>query len=114
MAGLDAGSLDRRITIERPDMRADALGTNIPGWVSLARVWAQKVPQRAVEAWKAGSTASTREFMWRIRWSPQVADIATTDRLVHGDVVYEISGVQEIGRREGIEIITVDSVEKVS
>ncbi len=102
------------MALERPDMRPDALGTNIPGWVLLARVWAQKVPQRAVEAWKAGSTASTREIMWRIRWSRQVADLSSADRLVCDGTVYQISGVQEIGRREGIEIITVDSGETVS
>lgn len=111
---IDSRKRDRRVTLERPDMRADKLGTNIPGWIKLARVWAQKVPQRAVEAWKAGSTASTREIMWRIRWSRQVADLSSSDRLVYRDTVYEISGVQEIGRREGIEIITVDSGETVS
>lgn len=111
MAGLAAGALDRRITIERASNATDALGTIIPTWEKLATVWAQRVPQRAIEAWKAGGTAATREVMWRIHWSKKVADIGATDRLVYKGAIMEISGTQEIGRREGIEIITVDSGE---
>lgn len=114
MAGLAAGSLDRRITIQRSVNSTDALGTVIPTWEKLARVWAQRIPQRAIETWKAGGTAATREVMWRIRWSEKVADVSATDRLVYKGAVMEISGTQEIGRREGIEIITVDSGEVAS
>lgn len=114
MSGMAAGSLDRRVTIQRATTMKDALGTAIPAWSDLATVWAQRVPQRAIETWKAGGTAATREVMWRIRWSTQVADVGATDRLVYKGTVMEISGTEEIGRREGIEIITVDSGEVVS
>jgi SPP1 family predicted phage head-tail adaptor len=114
MAGLAAGSLDRRITIQRSTVVKDGLGTDISTWTELATVWAQRVPQRAIETWKAGGTAATREIMWRIRWSTKVADVGATDRLVYKGSVLEISGTEEIGRREGIEIITVDSGEVIS
>jgi SPP1 family predicted phage head-tail adaptor len=111
---LDARKLDRRITIQRATTVKDGLGTAIPTWTDLATVWAQRVPQRAIETWKAGGTAATREVMWRIRWSEKVADVGPADRLVYKGTVMQISGTQEIGRREGIEIITVDSGEVVS
>lgn len=111
---LDSRKLDRRITIQRATKVKDGLGTEIPAWSNLAKVWAQRVPQRAIETWKAGGTAATREVMWRIRWSEKVGDVSATDRLVYKGAVMEISGTEEIGRREGIEIITVDSGEVVS
>jgi SPP1 family predicted phage head-tail adaptor len=102
-----AGQLDRRIRIERATTTTDASGAEIPAWAALATVSAQKLTQRPVEAWRAGGTAATLETAWRIRWSSRVADVGPRDRLVYRDRAYEISGVEEIGRREFLQIIAV-------
>jgi SPP1 family predicted phage head-tail adaptor len=110
MALLEAGRLDRRVRIERAAVTTSDTGNNIETWAPLVTVWAQRMPQRAIEAWRAGGTAAEMETAWRIRWSSQVADLSPRDRLrfpaADDGAVYEIIGVTEIGRREGLEIVT--------
>ena len=103
------GPLDRRIRIERATRIEDALGTEIETFALLQNAWAQQLTQRAIEAWKAGGTAAQREVVWRVAWTPKLADMViggATDRVVYQGQVYPISGVIEIGRREGLEITT--------
>ncbi len=106
--------LDRRIRIERATFATDAFGTPVPTWAELKTVAAQQYRQRPVEAWKAGGTAASLETVWVIRWSPTMATLSPLDRLRYpadaDGLIYEISGVSEIGRREGIEIISTAQV----
>lgn len=107
--GLDAGGMDRRVLIERATTAEDALGTDVETWAPLQPAWARKLAQRATEAWKAGGTAAQRETVWQVRWTSVLAsmiDSGSKDRLVYQGQVYPISGVIEIGRREGLEITT--------
>lgn len=106
MGLLDAGKLDRRIRIERAAVTTDGRGVEQRAWTPLATVWAQRLPQRALESWKASGTAAELETAWRIRWSSQVADVSPEDRVAFGDQAMAILGVTEIGRREGLEIVT--------
>lgn len=111
MAGMDPGALDRRIRLERATVTTSGRGTEQKAWSQLATVWAQQVPQRPIEAWKAGGTAAELETVWRTHWSAQVADLSARDRLRYpatdDGTVYEIIGTPtEIGRREGLEIVT--------
>lgn len=111
MAGLDAGSMDKRIRIERAATTTDDLGAEVDAWALLQPAWAQRVTQRATEAWKAGGTAAQREVVWRVYWTRKLADLSERDRIVFDGQVYPISGVVEIGRREGLEITTNPSGE---
>ena len=107
--GLDTGGMDRRIVIERATKAEDALGTDVETWAPLQPAWAKKLAQRATEAWKAGGTAAQREVVWQVRYTSVLAsmiDSGSTDRIVYQGQVYPISGVIEIGRREGLEITT--------
>lgn len=99
------GPLNRRIRLERATVIKSGRGTEQRTWNELKTVAAQRLPQRATEAWKAGGTAAELETAWRIRWSSAVADLSPADRVVFGSQVMEIMGVTEIGRREGLEIV---------
>lgn len=112
MAGLETGRLDRRIRIERNVPVIDGLGAEVPGWTILQMAWAERLTQKASEAWKAGGTASQREVVWRIRWSRSLADLGEQDRVVYNGQAYPVSGVIEYGRREGLEITTNSSGEQ--
>ena len=105
-----AGKLDWRVRIERAAVTTSDTGNDIETWAPLVTVWAQRLPQRAIEAWRAGGTAAELETAWRILWSSRVADLTPRDRLrfpaADNGTVYEIAGVTEIGRREGLEIVT--------
>lgn len=99
------GPLNRRIRIERATVTVNGRGNEVRAWGPLATIWAQRLPQRAIEGWKASGTAAELETAWRVRWSTQVADVSPADRIVFGAQVMAILGVTEIGRREGLEIV---------
>ena len=110
MAEIDTGKLDKRVRLERATVTEDARGAEVKTWAPLKTVWAQRMQQRPFEAWRAGGTAAELETAWRIRWGSEWGDLSPQDRLrfpaTDAGAVYEIIGVTEIGRREGLEIVT--------
>lgn len=98
---MDAGKLDRRITIERATVTTDVLGGEVLTWGTLATVWAQVIPVSDGERWRAEEVAATATHWFRIRWG---VGVMPTDRIVYEGDVYLISGVKEIGRHDGQEI----------
>ena len=104
---LRAGDLDRRITIERYTETRDPFNNPVKIWQELAIVWAAKTDvsdSERLAAQEVGAEISTR---FRIRWSLQVRDIDPKDRVRFEGRLYDIVGVKEIGRREGLEITAV-------
>lgn len=98
---IQAGNLDRRITVERFTATEDALGGQVKTWVPLATVWGQARPVSDGERFRAGEMAAEIDTRFTIRWG---LGVGPKDRIVYGGRVYEIRGVKEIGRREGQEI----------
>jgi SPP1 family predicted phage head-tail adaptor len=98
---MNAGDLDRRVTLERATVTLDAFGGETQTWATLAEVWAQAMPVSDGEKWRAAEVAATISTRFRIRWR---ADLRVGDRLIYDGRVFDIIGVKEIGRREGLEI----------
>jgi len=101
-----AGPLDRLITIERFTETRDEFNAQVKNWGTLATVWASKSDVSDAEriaAQEAGSTITTR---FQIRWSGDVSDVNARDRIAFDGKIYDVSGVKEIGRREGLELTT--------
>lgn len=96
-----AGDLDRRIRVERATISRDALGGPAKAWALLGEVWAQVTPISDGERWRAAEVAASATIRFRIRWG---LGVQATDQIVFDGRVYGISGVKEIGRREGQEI----------
>lgn len=101
-----AGSLDRRLTLERATETSDDFNEPVLTWSALATVWAAHTPLSDGERMRASETAATASSRFLIRWSAAVADVNPKDRLMFGGVVHQILHVKEVGRREGIEITT--------
>lgn len=101
---LASGALDRRITLQRALATEDDLGSPIETWVDLATVWAAKTDLSDVERSRAAEIGAVIDTRFQIRWSAQWSDLNPTDRLVYAGLTYNIAGVREIGRRQGIEI----------
>lgn len=99
-----AGPLDRRITLERATVTFDDLGGAVETWSTLATVWAQVLPISDGERWRAAEVGAEVTTRFRIRWSTTVADVGPKDRIAYAGRVFNIAGVKELGRREGIEI----------
>lgn len=98
---MKAGSLDRRITIERFTATVDDFGEEVKSWAPLRTVWANVTPISDGERWRAGEVGATVTTRFAIRWG---AGVGVEDRIVFDGRVYDVVGVKEIGRREGQEI----------
>jgi SPP1 family predicted phage head-tail adaptor len=97
-----AGDLDRRVTILRPIVT----GTNdfnepIVEPVAVRTVWASLIFKSADEEFAAGQRYAVRIVTFRMRF---MADLAETDSLQCEGVTYDVKGIKELGRRDGLEI----------
>ena len=101
---MDAGSLDRWLTLQRRVVTTNALNEDDESFVDLARVRASKKDLsdgERVRAQQVGAEITTR---FQIRWSVNWSGLNSKDRCECEGREYEVVGVKEIGRREGIEI----------
>ncbi|MCU6454348.1 head-tail adaptor protein [Sphingomonas sp. A2-49] len=106
--GLPAGSLDRRVRIERP-VSDDAIdGAGSGAWAPVAIVWASVVdalPSRG-ERLADGLNVAARPARVRMRYRD---DVTAAMRFVLGDRIMQIvAGPAEIGRREAVEFMVED------
>ena len=109
-----AGRLDRRLTIRRATRTQNALGETVETWADVATVWASKVDKATAEADARGSgeaRAATITTHFRIRWSTTTAAVTPLDRVFVGGREFDVTGVREIGRREGVEIMATARAE---
>lgn len=99
---MEAGRLDRRVDLQRRSLAApNAHGEQVQSWATYATVWAQKLEGGGRETFIAQTTYAATDKRFRIRHR---TDVLTTDRLVCEGVSFDIIGVAEIGRREGLEL----------
>jgi SPP1 family predicted phage head-tail adaptor len=67
-------------------------------------VWAHAAPVRTPRRQRAGETLASKSYRFTIRYSSDVADVDPRDRVTFDGRTYDVQGVKEIGRREGLEI----------
>lgn len=100
-----AGVLDRRVTIERATITQDPdYGTEIETWGPLVTVSAQVVQQGGREFLAAAQMMAEIRVLFRLRW---IEGITVLDRVAYADRLHNIKEVRELGRREGLELMTV-------
>lgn len=98
-----AGKLDRRIVLQVNTPADDDFGVPQPSWADLATVSAEVREERGREFFEGGVTAE-RKRVFIIRWRN---DVGQGDRVVYKSENHDIRSVRELGRREGLEIMTV-------
>jgi SPP1 family predicted phage head-tail adaptor len=101
---MQAGRLDRTVTLERFTTNTDTFGGEARTWATLATRRALYTPVSDGERSQAAETAATIECRFLIRWSSDLADLSPKDRLTFDGRTFNIVGVKEVGRREGLEI----------
>src|SRR5689334_12459889 len=104
---LRAGDLDRRIELRRQLAGTDDVGQPNGGWLTVDTVWAQYKPAMGREIRDGLVADTTMPATFRIRWR---GDVATDWVIRYGGQVYDIASINEIGRREGLEILATARV----
>lgn len=105
---MKAGSLDRRITVMRTGAPVDD-GYNItPGEpAALCTRWASWKPANGRETFEnLGVEAKAGGTFW-LRHDSITSTITAQDTVQYDGRSWNIVGVQELGRREGVELIVV-------
>ena len=101
--------MDRRIGIQRATLTANAYGERAETWATLATVWAEvQYKVGGGESVQSDQVFSEQRVHFIIRYSSDVSDIRPSDRIKYNGNNYQIEGVQEIGRGEGLRIVTTE------
>lgn len=98
---MEAGKLDRLVTLQRATVTTDAFGAEVQTWADRATVSASAEPISDGERWRAAEVGATVTMRFQIRWG---IGVLVTDRLLYEGRAYEIVGVKELERRAGVEI----------
>jgi len=101
---MQAGKLDRRITLRRASTRTDEFGAAIETWSDIGTVWAGVVQVSNQEQFAAQQVGAEAVLRFQVRFSTRVRELSPRDRLVYAGREYNITGVAMIGRNEGLEI----------
>ena len=101
---MQAGKLDRRITLQRASTTKNGFNEDVEAWGDIATVWASATPVSDAERVRAQQVGAVISMRFQIRFSTAVADLSPTDRLSYNGKTYNITAVKELGRREGLEI----------
>jgi len=109
---MKAGRLDRRVRIERDGPPTHDGYQNVPGApVTVATVAARYQPGAGSERFANSETAATAPAIFEIRWSERARDVSPLDRVEFEGRTYEITRVEEVGRRMGIRIFATARAE---
>lgn len=93
--------MDRRIEIYEPTESRSSSGAAVLTFALLSTVWAEVLPVRGGEVFGEGreQALSTQQFRIRHR-----TDVTTKHQVVFESDTYDIERIEEIGRREGLQI----------
>lgn len=117
---LRGGKMDRRITLLKFGLAADGYGDDAPSYTALPPIAASKDPAPGIERLQDAEVAATAPTIFGIRWTSALDPESPTglnpkDRLQYPagtGRIFDIVSANEIGRRQGIEIVAVARVDK--
>lgn len=98
---INAGKMDRRITIDRHTEIVKPSGDVSKVWTPIAVVWAEIIQQSATEFFTGFGEAETGSIIFRIRYHP---GITTADRVTYNGSAYGLKELKELGRYEALEL----------
>ena len=81
---LNAGKLNRRITLQQPGGTRDAVGERATTWTDVASVWAAVQPLSTSQLAAAAQLQTDASIRVTLRWSPAVAAVAADWRVLFG------------------------------
>ncbi len=100
---MQAGRLNRRVTLQAPGTTTDEIGQPIPGWTDVATVWGDIRMKSGLESIKAGAPVSVVQASIRVRYR---AGITAGMRLTHNLQAFNIVAVMpDVGGREYVDLV---------
>jgi len=114
-AQLQAGDLDRRITIQRfTEVVSGEYNEPRQVWGDLITVWAKKTDASAGEAYRAQEVGAQISARFVVRYFSTTASITPKDRISYKGDLYNITRVKEIKdtRNAWLEIEAVARADK--
>jgi len=121
-----AGPLDRRVILQRKTLSYSDSGQPIETWAAVGgERWASRNAIAGEERFTSETLNAKEQVEFRIRWSSDLAELQPTDRLIEPSddatispipprSIYDIIGVLEIGRREGLRVQTTRRVDTIT
>lgn len=103
-----AGPLYRRAVLQSASSTQGSAGDAVVSYTTVATVWASKRDTRGREFLAAGTTMAEIETLITIRYR---SDVRPRWRVQMDSRNYDIEGVAEIGRRDGLELRCVASAD---
>lgn len=103
LKGMKAGRMDRRVTLRKRSVSRNAYGEQVATFSDLATVWAEKLDIAGREYFSAQQVQASVTTRWRIRWRD---DVTVLDRISYDGAEHDIKNIAELGRRQGLEILT--------
>lgn len=99
---VDIGKMDRRVTIQSRTTAKDASNFSVITWGDRATVWARMIRKKGRDTDEGQQRVMSYpvEFVMRFR-----SDIEPTDRISYGGQYYQISSIEEMGRKEALRIM---------
>ena len=96
-----AGRLDRRIVIQQAELVQDSFGQPVQIWTDFQKLWARVTYPTAAERFHSAALHSERTAVFTIRF---ITNLDEKMRISYEGLYWKITGIREIGRREGYEI----------
>lgn len=109
---MEPGERDRAVTIQQLTESTATSGFPKEGWTTLATpIWMRKMDRKGDERFRADQNAAAYETQWEMGYrsdmDPELVDVAKKRRLLYQGRVHDIVMGSVIGRREGIELLTI-------
>lgn len=105
---MEAGRLDKRVTIQEPRINRNSLGEPETTWTTVATVWASVEPLQGREFWSQQQVQSEITTRIRIRHLPGVT---AKSRILYSDLIYNIrSMISPRERGEELQLMCTEGV----
>lgn len=100
---MQAGRLDRKVTIQVNTPTKDDFGGEADSWGTLAIVWAEITQVSGRETFEADQIAAVAQVRFRIRYR---SDVTAKNRISYNGNLYNIHHAAELGRGDGLDLFT--------
>lgn len=95
---MQAGALNKRLTLERPNTGQDSSGAPLAGFTTVGTVWARISPVNGREATNANQTLASMDTRILIRQNKALDDLGFNEkwRCVYGATIFNIVSIAEV------------------